>query len=148
VPKAASLAVFAVLVAAAVGVSAWRLPGLFRGTDRAEDAVAGLGRDERRLLPGRSFDLETSFFVRAAQEIPPDAVYFVITGEEASPSSSIVLFKAPVFAGYWLLPRRLTTDPKLADWVVAYGGKLSSLGLDYRRVIDVMPGYLLAEVKR
>ena len=141
-------AALAVVIAAAVGVSVWRLPGLFHGTDRAADAVAGLTREQRALLPGRSFDLETEFFLAAAREIPPDSTYLVITGEEANPSSSIVLFKAPVFAGYWLLPRRLTTDPAKADWVVAYGGKLSSLGLKYRRIVDVMPGYLLAEVAR
>jgi hypothetical protein len=148
VPQALRRAALAVLVAAAVGVSVWRLPGLFRGTDRAESAVAGLTRQERELLPGRSFDLTTQFFLDAAQVIPPGATYLVITGEEASPSHPIVLFKAPVFAGYWLLPRRLTTDPSKADWVVAYGGKISTLGLRYRRVLSPLPGYVLAEVAR
>src|SRR5712691_2781232 len=106
------------VIAAAVGVSAWRLPGVFRDAQRQVDAVHGLSRQERALLPGRSFDLETDTYLAAAQTIPPDATYYVATGTNGiEVSSPNVLFKAPVFAGYWLLPRRQTIDPHLADWI-------------------------------
>jgi hypothetical protein len=59
-----------------------------------------------------------------------------------------VLDKAPLFAAYWLLPRRMTPDPHRADWVVSYGADLKSLGLAYDHVVDVFPGAAVAEVKR
>src|SRR5436309_49029 len=101
----------AVLIAAALGVSAWRLPGVFRDAQRQVAAAHGLSRGERALLPGRSFDLETDTYLAAAQVIPPDAVYYVATGTNGiEVSSPNVLSKAPVFAGYWFLPRRQTID--------------------------------------
>ena len=135
------------LIAAAVGVSAWRLPGVFRDAQRQVDAVHGLTREERALLPGRSFDLATDTYVAAAKLIPPDATYFVATGSGVQVSSPLVLLKAPVFAGYWFLPRRQTTDPHQADWIFSYGGDLRALGLRYSRIVVLDRGLKVAEVR-
>jgi len=143
------LAACGVLVAAAVGVSIWRIPDAARDAQRSVDAVAGLGRLDRGLAAGREFDLETETYVAAAQVIPPGATYAVITGTNGiTVSSQLSLFKAPVFAGYWLLPRRLVADPHQANWIYSYGGDLSSLGLKYKRVIVLKPGWEVAEVAR
>ena len=135
------------VIAAAVGVSAWRLPGVFRDTQRRVDAVHGLTREQRALLPGRSVDLATDTYVAAAKLIPADATYYVATGKGVEVSSPLVLLKAPVFAGYWFLPRRQTIDPHKADWVFSYGGDLRTLGLRYSRIVVLEPGWEVAEVR-
>jgi hypothetical protein len=143
------LAASGLLIAAAVGVSVWRIPDAARDAQHDVRAVAGLGRLDRGLSAGREFDLETDTYVAAAKLIPPGATYYVLTGTKGiTVSSPIVLPKVPVFAGYWLLPRRLTIDPHLADWIYSYGGDLNSLGLKYRRVIVIKPGWEVAEVAR
>jgi len=135
------------VLAAAVGVGAWHVPDAFRSSQEAVGAVAGLTPVERTLLPARSVDISTELFVAAAERIPPSAVFYVTTGNGIEVSSPLVLPKTPVFAAYWLLPRRRTLNPRQADWVLSYGGDLESLGLDYVRVIDVAPGQRLAEVR-
>jgi hypothetical protein len=133
---------------AAIGVGLWRLPGAFRSSQQAVDAVRGLTPVERSLLPARSFDISTELFVAAAQDLPGDATFYVATGNGIQVSNQYVLQKTPIFAAYWLLPRRMTRDPQQADWVLSYGGDLRALGLEYVRVIDVGPGQQLAEVRR
>jgi hypothetical protein len=134
--------------AAAIGVTAWHLPGSFRATDRTVSSVAGKSRLERELLPARAYDIATEPFVAAQKEIPPGATFAFATGPGIQVSSPLVLDKAPLFAAYWLLPRRMTSDPHRADWVVSYGADLKSLGLAYDHVVDVLPGAAVAEVKR
>lgn len=134
--------------AAAVGVAAWRIPAAFQEARQAALGVRGLTPAERTLLPARSFDISTELFVAAAQHVPPNAKFYVATGDGIEVSSSIVLPKTPIFAAYWLLPRRMTADARQADWVLSYGGDLTALGLDYVRVINVAPGQQLAEVRR
>jgi hypothetical protein len=143
-----ALVACALAVAATVGAGAWRLPGVFRATDDAVAQVRGLSRTERTLVPARSFDLDTDLYVAAAGAIPPGATYAFVSGPASNASSDVVLAKAPVFAGYWLLPRRLVGDADEADWIVSYGGDLKALGLRYRRIVDVSPGFQLAEVAR
>jgi hypothetical protein len=147
------LAACAVLVGAAAGVTVWRIPDAARDTQRDVDRVAGMGRLDRALSAGREFDLEVSTFVEAAKIIPPNATYYVTTGLNGLSFSDpvhgqLVLFKTPVFAGYWLLPRRLTIDPHQADWVYSYGGDLTKLGLKYKRILPSGPGAQVAEVAR
>ena len=133
---------------AAVGVGLWRIPGAFRSSQQAVDTVRGLTQVERSLLPARSFDISTELFVAAAKDLPVDATFYVATGTRGIDiSNEFVLPKTPIFAAYWLLPRRETNDPQQADWVLSYGADLSALGLDYARVIDVGPGQQLAEVQ-
>jgi hypothetical protein len=103
---------------------------------------------ERTLLPARSVDISTELFVAADRELPRGATFYVATGNGIVVSSRLVLPKTPIFAAYWLLPRRMTTDPRRADWVLSYGGDLDALGLNYARVIEVAPGQRLAEVRR
>ena len=143
------LATCGLLIASAAGVSVWRIPDAARDAQRNVDRVAGLGRLDRGLSAGREFDLETDTYVAAAQLIPPGATYAVITGTHGIVvSSPLVLFKVPVFAGYWLPPRRQTSDPHQADWIYSYGGDLDSLGLKYSKVIVIKPGWEVAEVAR
>jgi hypothetical protein len=147
------LAACGLLIAAAAGVSVWRIPDAARDAQRDVDRVAGLGRLDRGLSAGREFDLETDTYVAAAQLIPPGATYYVATGTKDLNFSDpvhgqLALFKAPVFAGYWLLPRRLTIDPHQADWIYSYGGDLDSLGLKYSKVTVIKPGWEVAEVAR
>jgi hypothetical protein len=132
---------------AAVGVGIWRVPGTFRSAQQAVDVVHGLTPTERSLLPARSFDISTELFVAAAQDLPPDATFYVATGNAIDVSNQFVLLKTPIFAAYWLLPRRMTNDPKQADWVLSYGADLKALDLDFTHVIDVAPGQQLAEVR-
>jgi len=133
---------------AAVGVAAWRVPEAFRGARQAVVAVRGLTPVERTLLPARSVDISTEIFVAADEAIPLDATFYVATGDRIEVSNALVLPKTPIFAAYWLLPRRMTKDPQEADWVLSYGGDLKDLGLDYSRVTRVAPGQQLAEVRR
>lgn len=133
---------------AAVGVGLWRIPGAFRSSQQAVDTVRGLTPVERTLLPARSFDISTELFVAAAKDVPADATFYVATGTKGiDVSNEFVLPKTPIFAAYWLLPRRETNDPQQADWVLSYGADLSALDLEYARVVDAGPGQQLAEVQ-
>jgi hypothetical protein len=140
--------VFWLALLAAMGIGAWHVPAAFRASRDAVVAVRGLTPVERTLLPARSFDISTELFVVADQELPPGATFYVATGTGIDVSNPNVLPKTPIFAAYWLLPRRMTSDARQADWVLSYGGDLTALGLDYERVIDVAPGQQLAEVRR
>ena len=142
-----SRALLSLALLAAVGVGLWRVPGVFRSSQDAVNVVRGLTPTERSLLPARSFDISTDLFVAAAQQLPNDATFFVVTGDGIEVSNPYVLDETPPFAAYWLLPRRKTSDPRKADWVLSYGGDLRGLGVDYARVIDVGPGQQLAEVR-
>jgi hypothetical protein len=147
-PARSARALLLLALLAAVGVGLWRVPGTFRSSQQAVDAVRGLTPVERSLLPARSFDISTELFVAAAQDLPNETTFYIATGNGIQVSNQYVLPKAPVFAAYWLLPRRMTNDPRQAAWVLSYGGDLSALDLDYARVIDVGPGQQLAEVRR
>jgi hypothetical protein len=147
-PVWGSRALLVLALLAAIGVGLWRVPGTFRSSQQAVDAVRGLTPAERSLLPARSFDISTELFVAAAQDLPSNTTFYVSTGNGIQVSNQYVLDKAPLFAAYWLLPRRMTSDPREADWVLSYGGDLSALEVDYARVIDVGPGQQLAEVRR
>jgi hypothetical protein len=148
------LAACGLLVAAAAGVSVWRIPDAARDAQGNVDRVAGLGRLDRVLSAGREFDLETDTYVSAAGVIPPGATYYVATGTKGidftgyQGSVPQVLFEAPIFARYFFLPRRQTIDPNQADWIYSYGGDLDALRLKYRRVIVLKPGWEVAEVAR
>lgn len=144
----ARTAIFWLALVAAVGVGAWHVPATFRSTRQAVLAVRGLTPVERTLLPARSFDISTELFLAADRELPRGATFYVATGNGIDVSSPNVLPKTPIFAAYWLLPRRMTSDVRQADWVLSYGGDLTALGLDYTRVIEVAPGQQLAEVRR
>ena len=136
------------MIAAAVGVTIWHLPGSFRATQRAVESVEGKSRLDRELIPARSFDIATEPFVVAKEVIPEDATFAFISGPKVGVSSPLVLSKGLDFAGFWLLPRRITRNLSEADWIVSYGGELAALGLRYSRVIEPLPGLAVAEVRR
>jgi hypothetical protein len=133
------LAACGVLIAAAAGVSVWRIPDAARDAQHDVDTVAGMGRLERGLSAGREFDLEVSTFVEAAKIIPPTATYYVATGLNG------LSFSDPVHGQLVLF---MTIDPHQADWVYSYGGDLSKLGLKYKHVYPSGPGAQVAEVAR
>src|SRR4051794_41571104 len=94
------------LALAAVAAALYQAPSAFRRQeDRAAD-VAATPRASRQLLAGRQADMNTDFFVTAAQTLPPAATFAVITGPGVQVSNDIVLAKAPAFGAYYLLPRR------------------------------------------
>ena len=136
------------LLAIAVAYGAWRAPETIR-TSQAQTRVGeALTRLERELEPARMTDTDPRILVRARELIPPHAVFYVALGDRVRVSTPVTLDAFPVFASYWLLPRRRTPDPASVAWVVSYGGHLDELGLRYRRVVRVDDGLALAEVAR
>jgi hypothetical protein len=136
-----------VLGLAAVAATLYQAPESFRGAEDAVSAVASTPRANRQLLAGREFDMNTDFFVAAARTIPPDRSFAFISGRGVAVSNDIVLAKAPIFAAYYLLPRRMV-DVSRADWIVSYGGDIAVLHEPIARRIEVSPGYVLAEIRR
>jgi hypothetical protein len=92
--------------------------------------------------------MATEPFTAALQDVPPNATYAVVTGGGVQVSNPLALSQASAFAAYALLPRRLVRDTHSAEWILSFGGDLGGLGLRYRRVITILPGYQLAEVER
>jgi hypothetical protein len=136
----------AALVAGAVGL--WHVPGELRdawGQIRNATAQPEL---ERRLLPARIAGLEdTAIFLRAVEEMPPGAIYYVDV-PTSDPEHDPALDWVRPFATYWLLPRRRTDELGEAEWILSYGGDLTALGLRYSRVLRVGDRLALAEVRR
>ena len=135
-------------LAVAVVAAAGRAPRFVADTRQLVADVGTLTPLEQTLLPARSADVSTELFVAADRELPADATFYIAVGDGINVSSPTVLPKAITFSAYWLLPRRRTTNPAGADWVLSYGGDPDALGLRFRRVIDVAPGQQLAEVSR
>jgi hypothetical protein len=148
VPDSARLLVGLAAAGVAAAVGLWYAPGEVRdawGQLRNASAEPEL---ERRLLPARVAGLdETSIFLRAAEEIPATAVYYVDVGNAAAVEERALDWVRP-FATYWLLPRRRTDELGEAEWILSYGGDPRALGLRYRRVLGVGGGLSLAEVRR
>jgi hypothetical protein len=134
--------------AAAAAVGLWHVPGEIRdawGDVRNASAQPAL---ERRLLPARVAGLEdTGIFLRAAEEMPPGAIYYVDV-PTSDPGHDPALDWVRPFATYWLLPRRRTDELGEAEWILSYRGDLGALGLPYGRVLQVGDGLALAEVRR
>jgi len=100
----------------------------------------------RELQPARTVGLpDLRVFLAAEQFIPPDSTFFVVTGPGAAIKDPLVLRWVRRFARYRLLPRRVVSDPRAADWIISYGGKIPP-GVPATRVIDVGSGIRLIEV--
>jgi hypothetical protein len=138
----------AVALALAIATTLWKLPGTFREINDEVRGLEAAGALERQLAGVRRVDADTRVFVRARRLIPPGARYAVVTGPNVQVSNAVTLPAIAPFAGYWLLPRRQVPYAADADWVLSYGGDLSTLGLEYGRVVEVSPGVALAEVRR
>ena len=136
------------VVAVLLAVTLWEAPGELR---RLRSDVEGGSRDRlyRELQPARTVGLHDARpFLVAESVIPPDGRFAVVTGGRGAGADAQVRRWVRPFARYRLLPRRLVSTPRQADWILSYGGNLDGLGLRYRRVIAVRPGVALAEVLR
>ena len=138
----------ALVLVAAVAMTVPRVPDAFRTVDTRADENARLSRLDRALVPARAVDIDVDTLLAARRVIPRSATYAVVPGKGVDVSTPVTLVALPQFLGYWLLPRRQTTDPRAAGWILSYGGDLDRLGLRYRRVVDLKPGIAFAEVER
>ncbi len=136
------------VLALAVAYGAWHAPETIRSLQAQARAGEGLTRLERELAPVRGADVDTLIFERARELVPDGATFYLITGDAVRVSTPVTFDAFRPFAAYWLLPRRQTSDPAQADWVVSYGGDLAGLGLRFRRVVVVGEGLAVAEVLR
>jgi hypothetical protein len=116
------------------------------GDARDAAGVSGRSEEERRLAPLRSVDLDPRLFVAAEKLLPPGAVYTVISGGGVDVSTPRTLEALRPLAGFWLLPRRQTSFPRAAEWVLSFGGDLTAVGLKYRRIVPVARGMAIGEV--
>src|SRR5437870_3035754 len=110
---------------AAVAATLYQAPESFRGAEDGVASVASTPRANRQLLAGREFDMNTDFFVVAAKTIPRNAPFAFISGSGVVVSNPVVLSKAPIFAAYYMLPRRMVSVTR-ADWIVSYGGDIGA----------------------
>lgn len=141
-------AIVVAVAAIALVAGASQVAGVFRRTSEAVTGEAGLTHAQRLLIPARAYDMATELWLAAREEIPVADTYTVITGSGIMVSSPLTLFKAPVFARFYLLPRRYVSDPRQADWILSYGGDLQSLHLRFRRTQTILPGLEIARVAR
>jgi len=76
--------------------------------------------------------------VTARETIPADATYSVVVGQ-TPPTSELLQQAIPLLFRYWLLPRRYTSHPHQAEWVIAYHAPSVGLGLPVAREIGLGP---------
>lgn len=86
--------------------------------------------------------MNEKLLLRAAEILPTDAVFLVVGGRQARLSGT------PFFYAYWLLPRRHTDDPRVADWIVSWGADPSRLGVNVEVVADLGGGAQIVRVRR
>jgi hypothetical protein len=122
--------------------AAKQLPTSLHAAKSRFDANAGLSSVQRELTPTREYGMNRELVLRAAEILPRDAVYSFAGGRRARASG------APLFYAYWLLPRRHTADPAVADWIVSWGGDPSRLGVKADVVADLGGGARILRVRR
>lgn len=143
-PRLRQLTSYAALLLALVALldSAKQLPTALRATKDRIDSNAGLSSVERELAPTRQYGMNEELVLRAAEIMPPGAVYSIVGDRRARVSG------APLFYAYWLLPRRHTVDPKEADWIVSWGGDPSRGGVKADVITDLGGGAKVLRVRR
>jgi hypothetical protein len=103
-----------------------------------------------RLVRDADLDPLASFapnagLVAALETIPPDATYSIVVGKTppvADPQLIRLIYQ------FWLLPRRYTSRPGAARWVIAYHRPSESLGVRYTREVGLAPFVNAVEVGR
>jgi hypothetical protein len=136
------------LLVALLAACAWQLPDTVRQLRLDVGTARHWSDAERQAAPARYIGVPEHVLPRAAELIPPSATFEVITGRDVEADGALALAGIRSLAASTLLPRRLTGDPRTADWVLSYGGDLEALGVRLRRQIDLAPGIALAEVER
>ena len=132
----------ALLVAIALVAAVKQLPSSLRSEQAQVETNAGLSLLDRELAPAHAFDVHESLAVRAAEVLPPDAVFYVATGSGAGSVA------APSFYAYWLLPRRRTSEVGSAGWIVNFGADATTLGVKFDVVADLGGGAQVLRVRR
>jgi hypothetical protein len=80
--------------------------------------------------------------------IPPGAPYSIVTGPGVDVSTPVTYAGASALGALFLLPRIQVSDPRLARYVISYGGDLGKLGVTTGRVWTYKSGLQVAEVTR
>jgi hypothetical protein len=83
--------------------------------------------------------------VRAGTVIPPHATYSVVSGSNLS---AVQRQRALLAFQLALLPRHFTSDPRKAQWVIAYQMSSEGTGVKYTREIGLGPGVQVVQVAR
>ena len=105
------------------------------------DANAGLSSVQRELAPARQYGMNQELVLRAAEILPRDAVFSVVGDRRAQVSG------APLFYGYWLLPRRRTRDLRASDWILSWGKDPARLAVRAEVVADLGGGAKVLRVR-
>jgi hypothetical protein len=136
------------LLVALLAACAWQLPDTVRQLRLEVGTARHWNQAEREAAPARSIGVPEHVLPRTAELIPRTATFEVITGPDVEANAPLALAGVRSLAASVLLPRRLTGDPRTADWVLSYGGDLEALNLRFRRQVVLDPGITLAEVAR
>jgi hypothetical protein len=132
----------AVLVGVVLLAALKQLPKSLRAAQAQISTNAGLSSLDRELAPAHAYDVHESLAVRAAELLPRNAVFYVVTGSGAGSVA------APPFYAYWLLPRRRTNDLGSAGWIVNFGADASQLPVKFDVVADLGGGAQVLRVRR
>jgi hypothetical protein len=142
--RAAALAI----AGAAVLTACAFLPGRLSAVNSQVSSFAALSPADRVLGGARSVDVDTGIFKLARRVIPPGAPYYVVTGPGVSVSTPVTYAAASALGALYLLPRIQVNDPRLARYVISYGGDVGALGVRTGRTWTYKPGLEVAEVLR
>jgi hypothetical protein len=138
----------AVVALAAAATALVYLPRRLESVNSQVRALAALSPSDRVLRAARGTDVDTGIFTLARQVIPPGAPYLITTGPGVSVSTPVTYAGASALGALFLLPRIPVSDPKLARYVISYGGDLSRLDVRIGRTWTYQPGLQVAEVLR
>lgn len=142
--RAAAAAIAAASVLTALATS----PGRFGAVDAQVSSLAALTPTERVLREARGADVDTGLFLLARTLIPSGAPYYVATGPRVAVSTPVTYAAASGLAQLYMLPRIQVGDPRLASYVVSYGGDPRALGIRIGRIWPYKPGLEVAAVVR
>jgi hypothetical protein len=135
-----------VLLALVVATVAWRVVPAFSWVSDQIGSIHA-SRLAKEVAPARSVDIDPRPIERAAEEIPPDATFAILVGQDYPFTHEISGLTLPAWAAYRLLPRRRVTDAASADWVISYGVDLAPHSVFPVRTIDLGLGVTLAKVR-
>ena len=138
----------AVIATAAVLTALATLPGRFAAVNAQVSSLAALTPTERVLRGARGSDVDTGLFLLARTLIPSGAPYYVATGPRVGVSTPVTYAAASGLAQLYMLPRIQVADPRLAFYVVSYGGDPGALGIRIAKIWRYKPGLEVAEIAR